>query len=623
LYLDWDLTAQNNLNISGVEFNDRSFLLGIFQAAKLDPQLKKILNSDAASEWLFVARWPKPLLRTGTLEALSRSGQVLWHQSLEDSDFDHWSDQQNQWRKLLKARKFTKDEIENMPIMHMNVALRNFNMDIQPFWTLTEPFRLCLSSFAQDGLLTRMCSRLVEVNQLEKGQIALRPFPKVAQPARVIAFNELAKLKDSRPVAVNQTVQFYAELNSGSSFEFIAKPAGFNLVEIVEIEGTDLCRMRAFGNRPNIPVQDVAPPPKGLFERILGRAWYQTIGDFREYWEVNIPRKQPIFYIPGLGGGLFREQLNITKIPSDRIRPYVRSNSINATYVDGEHIYGKTPNGTTVSTSQNEVTTDSATNEFDWRFGAPLKGDLNKSYLSVNDGENTFRAYREIYRGYPGEVSARMTGVAGLGGSFLLLGELTGNYWFESLLGWSNYYLSRQRWGVSVKYFQSANTLSSPPVNDYLQYTTAELKYRLDPGLWSRDETWGLELGMNQVSYNFFQAQLVGGGFFWGRSMPKVFDDIMNIWPIMRYPKWVDLEWIYYPVSQTPAAILSNFGSGLGNWQLNFHGKVMWTKQLFGEAGFGIKQLDWTESFASGGPYTRLRFQLTSFYGTMGLGWSF
>ena len=147
------------------------------------------------------------------------------------------------------------------------------------------------------------------------------------------------------------------------------------------------------------------------------------------------------------------------------------------------------------STQNSSAIDDEKTNEFIWKFGAKDRGDYDRSYLLVDDGKNSFRAYREIFHGYPGEISARLTAILTSGGYTLFLGELAGSYWFESLLGWNDYYLARQRWGVSLKYFQSLNTLTTGSITDTLQSSTGLIKYRVSPGLWSRDETWGPRRG--------------------------------------------------------------------------------------------------------------------------------
>jgi hypothetical protein len=50
----------------------------------------------------------------------------------------------------------------------------------------------------------------------------------------------------------------------------------------------------------------------------------------------------------------------------------------------------------------------------------------------------------------------------------------------------------------------------------------------------------------------------------------------------------------------------------------------MWTKSFFGEAGFGVRQYDWTQgSLTPLGNQTSERFLFGLFYGTAGLGYSF
>jgi hypothetical protein len=203
------------------------------------------------------------------------------------------------------------------------------------------------------------------------------------------------------------------------------------------------------------------------------------------------------------------------------------------------------------------------------------------------------------------------------------LGEGAFNYWFENAFGMRNYYLGRQRWGASIKAFRSLSEFQVGDFSSVLQTSTFDLKYRLTPGLWGRDETWGVMSGFQGMSYADFKADIVGGGIFWARSMPRVFDDMMNTAPFFRYPKWVDLEFIYYPVILTSESKPKNFGNGTGNWALNFHGKLMWTKRVFGEAGFGIRNFDFNKEIGVSPNLSRLNFKFTSIYGTVGLGINF
>jgi hypothetical protein len=140
---------------------------------------------------------------------------------------------------------------------------------------------------------------------------------------------------------------------------------------------------------------------------------------------------------------------------------------------------------------------------------------------------------------------------------------------------------------------------------------TADAKYRLEPGLWNRDESWGGMLSYQKFKYASFDATLMGGGVFWARSMPRAFDNTFNYFGFLNYPKWVDAEFVYYPVGDARNAVLA------GNYALNFHGKIMWTNSFFGEAGFGIKQYNFNDLV------NRINMRFASGYGTVGLGLNF
>jgi hypothetical protein len=178
--------------------------------------------------------------------------------------------------------------------------------------------------------------------------------------------------------------------------------------------------------------------------------------------------------------------------------------------------------------------------------------------------------------------------------------------------------LARQRWGLSTKYFQSLSNfaLSSSSATStntgILKVVTADLKYRLSPGMWNRDESWGLMGSYQKINYLTFDSAFTGGGIFWARSMPKVFDDLFNILPMFRYPKWVDAEFVLYFLPGDAKTKINT-----ATYALNFHGKVMWTNSFFGEAGFGLKQYGFQDSTTS------KKLQFGSLYGTMGLGLNF
>lgn len=594
LVLDYDLTSQKSLIIANTEFSDKTYYW------------KFILEN---GEYKLFGFWPEVFIQDGIVEIVSKTGRVLWKREINKKAFLEWrADKQqskNEW-----AQKSL--------VVISGLTARD------PIFQIIESFKICFSKTVEGGQ-NRLCTRLYELRK-NKAELIFVPVAQTPAPARVIAYNETWPLKNTKVVTLAKPLQFFAELSTGATYEFVAKPIPLNLVEMVQTDGNQY-RIVAWGPHPNIAVRDINLQIETYFVRLLG--WQSTIGDFREFWEVTRNMNETQIGIPGDGGGVFLQDYTILHLPTEKVRPWADVRTISGTYSGAPKVFGKKAKSTRVSSTQASLDMNSSDSpdEFTWRFQANERGEINKSYLMVAADGRTYKTYTEIFKGYPREISAR-TSVILTEGSPVIMGEVAFNYWFEDILGWSQYYISRQRWGISAKYFQSITNLVFKTYDAGFTSSTIDLKYRFNPGLWGRDETWGLIVGTNTIKYDLFAGQFMGVGVFWARSMPRIFDEWMNaILPLFRYPKWVDMEFIYYGTSMTGGVTAYTVGQsrGTGNWALNFHGKLMWTKQFFGEAGFGMKVIDikTINNLPTTPPTSQLGLNLTTFYGTAGLGWSF
>ncbi|MNT26545.1 hypothetical protein D3C72_1621240 [compost metagenome] len=180
---------------------------------------------------------------------------------------------------------------------------------------------------------------------------------------------------------------------------------------------------------------------------------------------------------------------------------------------------------------------------------------------------------------------------------------------------WQNYWLSKQRWGVSAKYFTGLTDLPAESEDGTtsdveLSSLQVDLRYRFTPGLWERDETVGAILGYEDLNVGGSKVPKLGAGLFWARSMPKSLDRLLNKISFLNHPKFVDMEFVKYFSS-----LDSDIELG-ADFFVNFHGKVLWTSQFFGEAGFGVKSYAYTQADNSGA-------ELAAFYATLGLGYNF
>lgn len=623
--LQYDLASGqgDRLMLGSIEVSEATTMVNLLPASRLDSRLTKNIPIEQMKDWVFLFQWPENLMQEGHLEVISRTGRVLWDLEIDERARDAWKAQQNAWRDVLLKAKFKKDDIDRFPIFKVQYGLRNVTELNSPFWSLQEPFRFCFT-YRQGGGQTRLCTSQYEIRKA-KNQPRLLSLPLTPAPPRVILMNESGKLADRIVVPLGKPVQFYAELRSGLSYEFVASPRATNVMDMVEDKSGQFGWITTESD--NSPLDQTALLNKeNIPEWVEWIGWQQTIGDFRKFWRTKVPLKDSFLMVQGEGGGAFRQDLVISKLPRDEIRPYVEYRTVQTTYVDGAPVFGRKPAQVKLSTNQNSVKVARDKEKFTWEFGADKRWDYNRSYLMVQEGENTYRVFHEMFKGYPRELSFRLSGILGVEEDvnrpkWTIMGELSFNYWFEDLFGWTNYWV-RQRMGVSVKSFQTLTNLKLASIDSTLSSQTAEFKYRLTPGLWGRDETWGLLAGYQKFNFDFFDVQMAGAGIFWARSMPKVFDDIFNWFWFLKYPKWVDLEFIYYPIPLTEGMRMAR--TGVGDWALNFHGQIMFTPSFFGEAGFGLKQYDFSQPGidSKGRPLSK-GFTFTSSYGTVGLGLKF
>lgn len=610
LELEYDLAAEGkNLRIGNQQFNQKNFLFALVPLGKTHSQLSKVLSGGEANQLALAMAWPDKLMNHGTLEMISRTGTVLWTHTITEEDRKNWQDKLDGWRKKLVEKGVPAKSLNRSGIFGFQFAIEDIDSTRAPFRGQKESFRFCLTQ--TDGRnTTKMCSQRYGTRSSGKS-VAMGKVRQDAVTPRVLVNNEEAPLKNAVPVAANMPSSFFAELETGESYEFVATPNKLELMDIAETKKPGVLRIVGYDTRPIGHSVILNPDQYSALTRLLG--FQATIGDPRRFWAAEIRRDDPRIYLPGQGGGVFRQRFELSEIPRAQSRVFLNRRTPKGTYIDGVKLEGRKQPVARVTSEQNsvkELPGDPA--RFEWSFRAKERGQIHRSYLNVEIDGKTYKSYYEIYKGFPRELSGRFTGVQASGES-IIMGEVAYNQWFEDLFGWTNYWLSRQRWGFSAKYFQSFNQLKvdSAGATAPLSVMTVDFKYRASPGLWGRDETVGAMLSYQNVTFDQLKAPMVGVGAFWARSMPKVFDDFFNLIPIMRYPKWVDVEFIYY-VSSMDSKVQLN-----APMSLNFHGKVLWTERYFGEAGFGMKRYGFTDDSLN------QKAELNTFYGTVGLGINF
>lgn len=500
--------------------------------------------------------WDRSLLEAGELSVITEQGQELWKHDISGEGL---------W------------------------VLQNVQGPEAPGWTSGEKFHFCLRFKAEKGHVN-LCSPIYGIKISEAGGVLGRSRSEVRP--RVIFQNEEKPLKGDFEVKPGEPVQFLATLKSGTSYDFMSEPLTAPVIkDMVQAPAAGQVVLMGAGPRPLNQVSEVIPGEVyGSLTRRLG--FEKTIAEKQDLWKVAVPERGALLSLPGKSGGVFFYTLEIENPPKESDRLFVAAPLLAGTY----------------SSQDQQAVVDVQGKSMVWNYAAPERWTEGKVVYE--------KSYFDVYRGSAGEVSARLTGVATSERSLIAMGEVHASWWFNDIFGWQNPWLSKQRWGVSAKYF---NSLMDFPVSVnqgqsekvYLSVQQADVRYRLSPGLWERDESVGLIGAFENVTLGSDQVSKMGAGAFWARSMPRAIDRWFSKLPYMNYPKWVDMEFISYLASPDRDVKLQ------ADFVLNFHGKVLWTPRFFGEAGLGLKNYHY--EFQSSGDSGKL----TTFYGTLGVGLNF
>lgn len=583
------------LQLGPVTIDEKTFSFGLRRLNEVDT------NWRATGESFFFVKWPASLFTEARIELLTRDGNTIWKQELRKQDILAWKN---------KVRKELKNPKSSIHQINWAIELNSANL---PLKGLADGFRFCVSRL-QENSQERLCSQNYVVRQVGT-QTLLGRLKEMTAP-RILVDGEAAAEAGELKLEAGMPIRFFAQLATGETLEFSSKPLTVAWSDFTRLEGTDLYTVVGYETPPIGRYRIINPDRYPQWVKAVG--FEPTISDTRKFWAIQVKGSEGWLHFPGETGGLFRHPLPISKAPPSKIRLHLSKRTPAGTYRDGVKLKGRKQASTSLSSQEYQIT-DFNSNEFTWSFKAKENARINRASLLLNDGGQSYHAYYELYKGYSNELSTRLSMILSSSG-LILMGEAAYNLWFEDVLGWDNYYFSKQRWGLGAKFFQSITKFNVKGYGDAtLNVLNVDLKYRLTPGLWTRDESHGFMASYQNFDANLeitkFKVPMVGVGWFWARSMPKAIDEIFSLIPFMNYPKWVDMELIYYAASTDSSKKLNL------NMALNFHGQVLWKDNFFGEAGFGFKRYDFVDMTNA---YQRnLGYTLNTLYGTVGMGLKF
>ena len=248
-----------------------------------------------------------------------------------------------------------------------------------------------------------------------------------------------------------------------------------------------------------------------------------------------------------------------------------------------------------------------------WSMDLPDKSKEQRARIRLKDDRGEWLYKIDLYRAPPTELSARASVLSGASLKVLPLVDFGLMHWTPQVFGSSNSWLSRNRWGVVGRLTTTIGSqeLQNKIKIDQLTSANLELRYNLRSGLWNRSEVYGLIGAAQFLEFNTSKIETQGLGVYWARMMPRPIARMFEWVPVFQYPKYVDMDFVYFMNTTTPRVRLGT------NWALNFHGKVFWSNQFYGDAGFGVRSFGFRDE-------RNLKFvELSTLFATMGLGLTF
>lgn len=572
--------SPQSLQFNGFEFTDTTLSVTLSSRQKLEADVSRMSYWNQDDMILFFD-WPRDLVPGGKIEVSNQNGELLWSKAVGEAELAGWKQKITQVQEQLKTQGKTPEEIAANPLLKTTYAFFKSKEDPGPSLREKEKYKFCLRN-QQSESSAALCTPFHEVT-LKGIQFEMAIVRSTKNPSSLTINDTDKGPQGSELLRAGDSVKVVARLESGASLEFKSQVPAFQIDDMIESSTAGKADLVSHGPRP-------------VF---LASESFSRYG--KNYWKSQVPATSSGLLIPGDAGGFFLFDLEIKKLPAPQDRALIKDYIRPGIYSSADPI------------SVYESRLDQVK---PWILQNKVPGQEEKSYLDIESGSDKFKAYFETYRGHPGEVSLRLTGLVTSDGSKSVMPEIHAGYWFNSLFGWENNALSRQRWGVSAKHFSLLSPIGvktgigDETLDTSISSTIVDLKYRFKPGLWERDETWGALISYEDLHFGSFQVPKLGAGIFWARSMPSFFDDLLNHVPWFRYPKWVDLDLTKYSAADSRYVLGDDYS-------VNFHGKILWTPTLYGEAGFGIKNYYFIRQEDQRGA------SLNTFYGTLGLGLNF
>lgn len=338
--------------------------------------------------------------------------------------------------------------------------------------------------------------------------------------------------------------------------------------------------------------------PQNLDDAEMEFAPYQT-GASSQLYGLILPNVPPPF----------KFELN----DNNPIATYTNEVDLNGTKVESEVLAAK---------QRNELFIHANNKEFLWKFPTPNTGEVNKNYLSLQHKDKNYffsqRIFRAHHSAFSGALALSTSPTLDIVPGYNFWAE----HWFEQLWNKSKY--SYQRWGVQANIYETIQGFKPNknfPEKISVLPANFDILFRLKSGVRPVQSSFGL--GVRYLDFKLYRSissnietRMLGIGAFWQTAPQKIIDDIFNVVPFFRYPKWLEVSCYYYPLLLGPEQIGFSF-----SWQAR--GRMFFRKRWFLDASFNVNAISFKKSKISGVTNGADAFNIGTAHGTIGLGFFF